>query len=142
MVNPSEAAMAWSRGMLAAGSKIKDGVSRVTESPMAKAAQKAEAYVAGVQQAVQDGRWQAGLLSVSLEDWKQSMLQKGVANMQTGVKAGESKVRDFMQQFLPFAERVAQTVRAMPSDTLEQRLARMVENARQLSQFRRVRGRS
>jgi len=103
------------------------GVNAVTESPMEKAALKADAYLAGVQRAVQSGKYAANLRKVTLSDWKQAMLKKGIQNMQNGYMNSKAKFTRFMTDFLPFARSVSDQIKAMPKGTIQQGKDRMMK---------------
>jgi hypothetical protein len=122
---------------------FKDGVNAVTESPMEKAANKADKYLAGVQASVQDGTYQEGLRSVPLEEWKRLTAEKGASRFAEGVRLSADKILEFQTQFQPVRDQVKREVDAMPNDTFEQRMARMVANAEGLRRFkfRRTRAR-
>ncbi len=129
----------WRTNLSRSGEKIKAGIEAVSESPMDKAAAASEKYVQGVQDAVASGRYQAGLRSVSLAEWKDAAINKGIARISSGATAALPKVQQFMSEFLPFVENVSNTVRAMPSSTFEDRINRMVRNAELIHEFRRSR---
>ena len=134
---PQEVAKKWAERLQAAKPQIESGVRSVTVAPTQKAAAKADKYVAGVQRAVEENRFQRGLQKVSLADWQQSMIVKGLQRLSNGVKAAEGKVEQFQAEFLPYVESVQARVNAMPNDTEEQRDQKMLENARMLRQFKR-----
>lgn len=136
MTTVQNAVAKWMRNTGAAAESVKAGVMAVTESPTAKAAQQADRYVAGVQQAVSSGKWQAGLNSVTLQSWQQSVITKGIPRMTQGVAAAQQKVTNFMNQFLPFVQQAAQEVRAMPKGGVENGVARASAMIRKLAQFR------
>ena len=117
--------------------EIRRGVERVTESPTAKAAARSDKYLQGVQQAVADGRWQAGLLAVSLQEWKQKTLEKGLVRISTGIDAARSKVVAFASELIPFENALLETIDGMPDMTLEDSIARSAAWIRGMNQFRR-----
>lgn len=136
--NPAMVAEKWQRNLSGAQESIRAGVNAVDESPTAKAAARAEAMVAGVQRAVSDGKWQRGLQRVSLQDWKQSMLEKGIPRIASGAATAVPKVQEFLQEFLPFIEQGMQRINASnPRGDLEQNIARATALMRHNSQFRR-----
>ena len=135
MASPQNAATNWARGMANSTEKIKQGVMGGTESPTAKAAARADAYLAGVQRAVSERRYQAALEAVSTEQWKQAMLNKGVNRIAGGAEAAKGDFANFMGEFLPF---VAQVVQGLPPrGTTEQNIERAVQTMRGISRFRR-----
>jgi hypothetical protein len=102
----------------------------VTESPTAKAASNPQKFLMGVQAAVQSGKWQAGLNAVSLQDWKTAMIQKGVGRVAQGTQAALPKMQAFMARFYPILQQNMEQVNAMPNNTLEDRINKMVAMAR------------
>lgn len=134
-LNPQQVAAKWTRNLSAAGESIRQGVMAVTESPTAKAAQAQDRFLAGVQASVASGKWQRGLQRVTLEDWRQSMLEKGLNRIATGAAAAEGKMTSFMTEWLPFEERVVSAL--PPRGTLEQNIQRAVEVMQKNAAFRR-----
>ena len=115
---------------------VRRGVERVTESPTEKAAQQADKYLAGIQEAVSSGKWQAGLRRVTLTDWKNKMLDKGVARISTGIDAAKSKVIEFASELLPFEASLQAQIETMPDMTLEDSIARTTAWMRGMTAFR------
>lgn len=135
-LNSQDVAASWQKGIQAAGPKMKAGVERVTESPMAKAAAASDRYIAGVTAAVESGKYQDGLLSVPLEEWKRLTIEKGVARVASGAKEAMPKMVQFLDQLLPYTESVSREIQAMPKGTLADSAARMVKNMEKMSEFR------
>lgn len=131
-----EVARKWQRNLAQATESMRAGVQAVTVSPTAKAAQRIDAMVAGIQRAAADGRIKAGLERVSLSDWQASMLDKGIARVATGAAQAEPKFANFMSQFLPWLEAGQQKLEAMPRGDLEQNIARAEAMMRHNAQFR------
>ena len=126
----------WARNTAASSESVKQGVQAVTESPMAKAAAASDRYVQGVQNAVSSGKYQAGLMSVSLQSWKDSVITKGIPRMQQGIQSATPKVTSFMQQFLPYVQSAAAQVQSMPKGGVENGIARAAAMIRATSQFK------
>jgi hypothetical protein len=102
---------------------------------MAKAADKADKYVAGVQRAVANGKFQAGLRRGSLESWKDAMIRKGESRLGTGASAAIPKMTQFLSEFLPALESARQRISSMPTDTRDQRIQRSSEMQRLLGEW-------
>jgi hypothetical protein len=132
----SQVAQKWARGMTGSVQSIKDGVQAMTENPMAKAAARQDAYVAGVQRAVDNGKYRDGLLSVSFEEWKRSTAEKGTQRIASGVTAASDKMTKFFDQLLPFTARVSAEIDQMPKGSESDNMARMVANFQKMSQFK------
>ncbi len=134
-VTAAQAADKWKRRLQASTEDIRIGVTAVTEAPTELAAQAADKYLAGVQAAVATGKYQRGLRRVSLQDWKDATLGKGLQRIASGAEAAVPKVTAFMQQLIPFEERLMAEVDAMPNLTLEDSIARMGFWARGMAAF-------
>jgi len=135
-MNAAEVAKRWASGMVAAVPKIKAGVMAVTVSPATKAIAAKDKYVAGIMQSLEDGTWEAGLRSVDFNDWKEKTANAGTTRIQSGVSAATPGFTKFLEQLLPYTESVSRQIAQMPDNTAEDRIARMVANARLMAQFK------
>ncbi len=135
--NAQAIAQLWGQRMAAAGERMKAGINAVTENPAEKAAAAAPKYLAGVQRAMAEGKYEAGLRKVTLQGWKTKMLNKGISNMQTGAREAVPDMQAFLTDFLPFAAQVSDQVKAMPSGTKEDSRARMLANFEAMSNYRK-----
>jgi len=139
MLNATQIANNWSNGMSAAGEKVRAGIQAVTESPTAKAARRTDAMLAGLQRAIADGKVQRGLEAVSLEDWKQAALNKGVGRIAAGAAAAKPKMQEFFTQFIPHLEAGMRELENMPRGDVEQNIARATAMMRHNAKFRMAR---
>lgn len=137
MQSPQQAAEKWSRNLGASTQTITEGVQAVTVSPTQRAAERVDAYVSGVQRAVADGKYAAGLRRVSLEQWRQSMVQKGVPRIASGANQAVSKMSEFLAELFPHIEACQRTLSQMPRGDLQQNIQRMIANVEHMSRFRR-----
>ena len=55
-------------------------------------------------EALESGKWANGLKRVSLEEWKQKMLELGLNRVASGLDANKKKVEEFAAQLLPHIE--------------------------------------
>ena len=133
----AQVAQKWARDLAASTETIRQGVEGVTESPTAKAAARADAYLRGVQQAVADNKWQNGLNRVSLQQWKDDMLTKGLPRIATGASQAEPKFQQFMSEFLPHIEAGQRLLQSMPRGDLNQNIQRMVAMVQHNAKFHR-----
>lgn len=116
----------WGTGLSGAGQRVKDGVARVAQAPGQAAAAKQEKMRAGINAAIDSGKWAKNVGSVSLASWQTSMTTTGITNMSTGVqKAKQNKVAK-IQQMLDDNDAALAAIANMPSDTFEQRVQRSV----------------
>lgn len=134
---PEQAGEKWGRRLSGATEDIRRGVAAVTVSPTEQAADAQDKMLARVTESIQNGKWARGLRRVSLNDWKEATLNKGIPRLATGVAAGTPKMVEFMRDFLPHVERVQAQVRAMPDLTLEDNIARATAAIRGMAAFER-----
>jgi len=137
---PQQAAQKWANRLTAALDDIRQGVQQLTVSPTELAAQKKDKWLSEIQRAANEGRWEAALRSVTLEDWKQKMLNVGIPRIPDGARSATNKMIEFYSQLLPYIEQVRQAIRQMPDTTVEQRIQRAVEFMRRMAQFKYRRG--
>lgn len=116
----------WKNRMAQAVPQMKAGVMAVQSSPMEKAAAKAAEYAAGVQRAVDQGTYQAGLRKVSLDSWKTATAGKGADRVAAGAAAAVDKQVAFFDWLLPKTDAVKAAVQGMPKGTKEDSRARMM----------------
>ena len=126
----------WAARGAASGDTVTRGVNAVTDSPTEKAAQAKQRWIDGVNRAAQSGRYEQGLRRVTLQEWRDAMIKKGVPNMVNGYTNGKAKFQRFMETFLPYVREGAARVRAMPKGTIDQSIARAAEMIRHNARFR------
>jgi len=136
---PAEIAEKWKRRATAASVDYKKGIERVTESPTEKAANKADKMRANLIKALDEGKWEKALRSVSLEEWKRMASTKGASNYATGITASEGKMAEFMSEVLPHIESGQRAIQAMPDITIEDSKARVVAWIDHMHKFKRSR---
>lgn len=115
---------------------IRRGIQGVTEAPGIKAAEKADKMLANLTEAVTSGKWAANIASVSLEDWQDSMINKGLGRIPAGIDGAAAKVEAFADQLLAYQKSLKSEVDRMPDLTLEDSIAKMVAWTRGMSKFR------
>ena len=135
--SPSEVAEKWARRLSGATEDIRRGVESLTEAPSQKAIQKKEKMKARWQEAIDSGIWEARLSKVTLEEWREKVLSKGLARLPQGVEDARPKFEDFMGQLLPYIDNVRRKIEAMPDRTLEDRINRMTAFVREMAKFRK-----
>lgn len=136
-ITPEEFADKLARRLKAAIPDIQAGIQKVTENPMQKAATKKAKMLQNVTEAVQSGKWEAGLRRVSLDEWKQKFTEKGVNRIAQGIDSSKDKVVAFATQLLEYEKTLKGQIDQMPDLTLEDSLNRMTTWMRGMSKFRR-----
>lgn len=136
-VTPQQAAEKWTRRLQSAGPDITNGINRVDTAPTQKAAAKKDKMLQNLTQAVNSGKWEAGLNRVTLADWKSAAINKGVPRISQGAASAAPKVASFMSQLLPYQDSLQQQVNSMPDLTIDDSINRMVAWTRGMSKFTR-----
>lgn len=138
MLTAQQIADKWVNNTSNATEAYKNGINAVTESPMQKAANNVDGYVAGVQRAAQSGKYQRGLLRVDLPTWKNLAATKGANRLGTGVAAAKGKMQSFLGEFLPFLSGLQTQLSTMPRGSFEQNKARANAAMDYIHGFRRT----
>lgn len=139
-VNADQFYQVWRDRLNNSVDRIRQGVQRLTENPLQKAAARADAWIAGLQEAYQTGRWAKNVASVSLDQWKNAMLNKGVPRIQQGTAAAEDIMKDFAAQLINHLNTILPEIERMPKVTLEDSINRVTTFIRRMSEFTYIRG--
>lgn len=139
-VTPEQAAQKWRDRLSASTDLITQGVNAVQTAPGQKAAANADLWLQRV--TASKDKWRSRVSSVSLQDWQQSMIQKGIPRVAQGAQANMPKVESFMREFLPYVSNVAAQVNQMPKGGVEQGIARAIAQIRGNAAFKRGSGQS
>lgn len=126
----------WSRNASQSTEAFKAGVQAVTENPAQKAIARKDAWVQGVQEAAADGSYERGLSKITLQSWKDSMLNKGAARIASGVTAAKPKFQAFMQRFIPHLQAGQAKLQSMPRGDLGTNIARAVAMIQHNAEFK------
>lgn len=121
-LTPQQISDKWKSNLSAATTSITAGVNGVTQAPGQKAAASADFWLARVTAAKQ--KYATNVGKVTLQQWKDAMLNVGVPRIAQGASANQGKVTDFMTKFLPF---LASGVASLPpKGDLSQNIQRAV----------------
>lgn len=131
---PDAAAAAWAQRLAASTQKITDGINSVTVAPGQAAARQADVWVQNVTSS--RDKWQRNVAAVSLSDWQQAAISKGVQRIGPGAQAAQAKFANFMGQLLPHIDRTKSSL--PPRGTFDQNLARMVQFSQGMHNFKRT----
>ncbi|GAI97559.1 unnamed protein product, partial [marine sediment metagenome] len=85
--------------------------------------------------AIDSGKWARRVAAVPLEDWKAAASVKGSGRIASGIEAANGKVLAFAEQVLPVLSRIKSEIDAMPDLTLEDGIARMTKQVREMAKF-------
>lgn len=133
--DPTAVLKKWQTNAGNAGESIKAGVNAVTSPPSQQAANAADLWQQQVSSQTAKDKFVQNLQKVTLQDWKNAMLDKGVSNYQNGIRGATQKMQRFLTAFLPVAAASSEQVKAMPKGTEADSIARMVQNMRNMKAF-------
>jgi hypothetical protein len=132
-VTPEEAAQAWAQRLAGSTDRIQRGVQSVTTAPGQAAARQKAVWVQNTQSAAD--KWARNAASVSLSEWQQATVEKGVQRIAAGAQAAQPKMAQFMGKLLPHIDSVRGTLPARGN--LDQNIARMTTFVRGMSKFQK-----
>lgn len=124
-LTPQQITEQWSTKMKNSVSRIQTGIDNVTESPMAKAAAQKTKMLANLTNAVNNGRWEAGLMSVSLGDWKTVTKAKVASGLAAGVDNAKTKHQKFSTYLANTINAILPQINAAPKMTIEDSINRV-----------------
>lgn len=130
-LTPDQIAQKWATNLAGATETIKAGIQAVSVAPGQAAARQAQAYIQGVQAAQQ--KWQRNVSAVSLAEWQQATIDKGVNRIATGAQAAQPKMQSFLVKLLPYQQNLKGSLPARGG--LEANIARMDAWVRGMAKF-------
>lgn len=123
----------WSRRLQAAGPDITAGVNRVQTAPGIAAAAAAPTMLANLTTSVTSGAWAARVSAIPLQQWKDSMNNKGVSRIATGVTQAVSTKGNAIATFLSAVDAAVADANTTPRGSLENNIARSVAFQRSMA---------
>tara|TARA_S200002703_G_scaffold160053_1_gene176355 strand:+ start:185 stop:610 length:426 start_codon:yes stop_codon:yes gene_type:complete len=135
-LNATQYAEKWGRNLKGSTQDIRNGVQRVTEAPGIAAARKSDKMLAGITEAINSGKWSRAVAGVSLEDWKNATIEKGIGRISAGVDNAMNKQVQMAEQLLAAVDSVVSSIDSMPDTTLEDRIARSAAFQRGMAEKR------
>jgi hypothetical protein len=116
----------WSRRVKAAGTDMAAGINRVTEAPGVAAARQSNVMLANLQARVSDGTWGRRVSGVSLQDWKDAAIKKGVQRVAAGVDGSMSKTQQVFGDVLAAVDAAVAEVNRTPRGDINTNIQRAV----------------
>lgn len=123
-VTPEKYADRWKTGLTQNTARIREGIENVKVSPTAAAAAVADRTLSKIIAAFQDGTWANQLKKVSLEDWRDSAINKGLQRIAAGVEAATPAQVQMAQKLLAAVDATMAEVNKTPRGDLETNIAR------------------
>jgi predicted transcriptional regulator len=131
--DPNAVAQQWSQRLGQSTDKIKAGIQGVNVAPGQLAARQKSAYTQNVAAAAD--KWARNVGAVSLGEWQQATIDKGVSRIAAGAQAAEPKMAAFMTKLLPYQAQLQGTLPARGG--LDANINRMTTWVRGMSKFQK-----
>jgi len=112
------------------------GIERMKETPGVSAKKKKEKYRLGVLRALENGDWEAGHDSYSLQEFKDRAIPKIRERYASGMAASRAKSLEARIQLNAFQQAIQSHIETMPDATESQREMRMTYNLREMRKFK------
>lgn len=132
----AQVAAKWASRAQGATQALQDGINNVQTAPGQLAAAKQDKMLANLTASVLSGKWAANVSAVSLQQWKEAMLTKGVQRYGAGVNAAQPKMQAFMAKLLPYQQAIQAQLQSMPDLTLQDNIQRVVFMITEMSKFK------
>lgn len=114
------------------------GVNRVTEAPGVAAAEAQDKMRANLLDAIDTGKWATRVQSVSLGEWKNAMIAKGIPRVAAGIDGAAAKVEAFAADLIAYENTLLGQIEGMPDVTLNDSVNRAVTWITSMAEFRRT----
>ena len=135
--DPKKTAEKWANNLGRSTTQIREGVESVSEAPGVKAAKAKDRMRARLLASIDDGTWEKRVAAVSLDEWKEKMLTKGVNRIGEGAEAAVDKQVDFYTQLDAHQSKIDTKLDKMPNVTLDDGIERAVTQIKGMAKFRR-----
>lgn len=132
-VNAQQWLQKWGTNLNASGTYIKNGVQRVQTAPGVSAAAASDRMLQGVQASIANGTWQRNVSKVSLQDWQNAMINKGIPRLAQGVTQAQTTKVNSVTALLSAVDTASAAANQLPKGGLEQGIARATTFMRAMS---------
>lgn len=131
-VNATEYAEKWARRIKGSTEDIRRGVMRTSEAPGMAAARQVQLMKANLIKSLEDGTWERNVSAVTLQDWQDKMIEKGVPRLAAGVDSAQAKQVQMAEKLLADVDASVAVVNQTPRGDIEQNIQRMTTFAREM----------
>lgn len=135
-VTPAEYQEKQARRLKQSLADLEAGIRRVQTAPTQQAADKQQKWAQNT--AASAAKWARNTRAVSLEQWRDATLSKGIPRISGGIDAAAPKVIAMAERLLPAVDAAAAKARAMPDLTLDDNINRMSTFVREMAKFQRA----
>lgn len=123
----------WAARLGQSTAKIEAGIRAVSTPPGAAAARQATTWQQNTANSVD--KWKRRVGAVTLQEWQDAAVNKGVGRIGAGAQAAVPKMQAFLQAFLPFQEGIVNSL--PPRGDLNANINRAVQMMTKTAAFKR-----
>lgn len=132
-VSPDDALAKWKTGMSGAADRMKAGAMRVTDSPPAKAAAAADKWIQRTVASKQ--KFINNLKNLTVDDWRTPYINVGISRAAQGAQEKSGKMASHLASFLPYMQQGLNQIDKMPTNTVEDGIAKSAAMIRWNSKY-------
>jgi len=132
-VNAAQWLDKWGRRLSAAGPDIQAGVQRVQTAPGIAAAAAQDRMLAALTAAVTSGVWASKVSKVSLPDWQNAMVNKGMPRIAAGVSTAQKTKTAQVTALLNAVDQSVASIAGLPKGGIDNSIARATGFMRAMS---------
>lgn len=134
-LNPDKAVKKWHERARAGAKDWEENTQNPSRNPMEAAIAALEKWVNRIQEAIENGKWQAALAMVDMNEYKESVKRVGAQGFASAISNKAHKTDKALRDILPRIAAIQERIKSMPDATREDREARMIENKRALERM-------
>lgn len=123
-LTPEEFAKKHAKRLKASTEEMRAGARRVTVAPSASAIKAKAKMLQNLVASIEDGTWEKELGKITLTDWQDAFIDKGVNRVAAGIDGAEEKVKEFASWLNGRIDSGQAIIDKMPDLTLEDSIAR------------------
>lgn len=124
-ISSAQIAQKWADKTAAATDQLKNGVMAVDKAPSFSAVEQAQVWIDKLNQSFREQTWQDALTAVTLQDWQNAMITKGIPVIADRVRKAVGKYQKFIDAYMNwFKLNVQPQLDSTPRGTLEQNISR------------------
>lgn len=122
------AAAKWKAGVQGSSEKFKAGVARPKRDPIQAALAHEDKMLANFQESVTSGRWRDNLSAVSMSQWQQAMIARGLPAMLNNLAEKAKAQEEFGRRWGPYLDQIKDELANMPTNTVADKMAKIQRN--------------
>jgi hypothetical protein len=123
----------YQNGVAGASQDYANGVQNPSRPWAAATAAGADRWRQGIQQAIQENRFQRGVAKAGDSKWQQNAISKGAANYASAAPTAAKSYQEVASKIMSAAAAAQSAISNMPTATQDQRIARAVASMKAIS---------